>query len=297
LPLDKLKQHLMRGEYVQARREADRLIHVSDLAPDDLAQAYRGAALANYYAGEIFAAIKLCEHALSRARLIQNVELVGRARYDLGEYFLTLGDAHQAREHLLEFLSNLDSYQQLSELEAKAHHNLALVFRQRRDYESSVASHMIAASLFERDGNERMRIESLRGLVWCYLTQGDFLAAFPLIDEISTYLEHHPEPTLSASLLTDLAYYYHQAGNTMRSMEFCEEALMPGRPGVDDHVLATACIIAGENSVDLNRIGQARVFLNMALDYAVKAKGPFLMNRATALRRRLHEVDQAPASN
>lgn len=282
---------------MQARREAERLIHMSDLSPDNLVQAYRGAALAYYYAGEIFAAIKLCEQALDRAQLLQNLELIGRARYDLGEYYLTLGDAHQAREHLLEFLSNLNSYPTLTQLEAKAHHNLALVFRQRRDYESAVASHMIAIRLFDRDGNERMHIESVRGLVWCYLTQGDYISAFPQLEKISAYLERYPEPALSASLLTDLAYYHYQAGNIARSMEFCEEAMMPGRPGVDDHVMATACVIAGENCVELHRINEARVFLNLALDYAVKAKGPFLMNRATALRRRLHEIERAPASD
>jgi tetratricopeptide (TPR) repeat protein len=291
LPLDKLKQHLTRGEYVQARREAERLIHVGDLSPEDLVQAYRGAALANYYVGEIFAAIKLCEKALDQAQNLRNLELIGRSRYDLGEYYLTLGDAHQAHEQLLEFLSDLDRYPQLSELEAKAHHNLALVFRQRRDYESAIASHTVATGLFERDGNERMRIESVRGLVWCYLTQGDYTAAFPQIEQISTYLELFPEPSLSASLLTDLAYYHHQAGNITRSMEFCEEAMMPGRPGVDDHIMATACIIAGQNCVDLNRAKEAQVFLDLALDYSIKAKGPFLMNWATALRRRLHGME------
>jgi len=294
LPLDKLKQHLAQEEYIQARKESERLIHLGDLTPGNLVQTYRGAALANYYLGEIFAAIKLGEKALKQARALENAELIGRCHYDLGEYQLTLGDAHQAREYILEFLSNLDSYPQLTKLEAKAHHNLALVFRQRRDYKSAVASHIIATTLFERDGNERMGIESVRGLVWCYLTQGNFLQALPQLEKIAAYVERHPDPDLSASLLTDLAYYHHHAGNIARSMELCHEVMVPGRPGVDDHIMATGCVLAGENSIRLTRLDEARVFLSLALDYAVKAKGPFLMNRATTLRRRLHEMKQTP---
>lgn len=293
LPLEKLREHLARGEYVQARKEAERLIHVGELSGEDLVQAYRGAALAHYYLQEIFAAVKLGERALENALALEAWELIGRARYDLSEFYLTLGDTHQAREHLLEFLTHLDRYPQISSLEAKAHHNLALIFRQRREYENAVASHQMAANLFQRDGNLRLMMESIRGVIWCHLTVGDPDTAWPYIQQLSSYLEHHPDDGLSASLLTDRAYYHRQIGDLKASMDFCEEVLVPGRPGVDDHILATACVIAGENALDVGQPQEARKLADLALDFALKAKGPFLMNRASALRRRIHESEAA----
>ncbi len=293
MPLEKLRQHLARGEYVQARREAERLIHYGELSGAQLVTAYRGAALAHYFVQDIFAAIKLGEKALDLANTLGDWELVGRARFDLGEFYLTLGDTHLAREHIQEFLLNLHRYPQVGDLEAKAHHKLALIYRQRKEYENAIASHETAVTLFRLANNERAMVESVRGIAWCYLTTGDPHAAWPYIQQVSDYLLSHHDDELSASHLTDLAFYHRQLGNLKTSMDFCEEALMPGRPGVDDRILASACVIAGENALDLGQNNEARLLANLAMEYALKAKGPFLMNKAAALKRRLHEVETA----
>ena len=293
--MDKLRQYLTRGEYLRARREADRLIQTGELAGPSLVQVYRVAAYAHYYLQDVYGAAKLCERALDLALELPPAELIGRCRYDLGEIYLTLGDLHLAREHLVQFLSEVDHHPILQPLEGKAHHNLALIFRQRREYENALAAHHLAASLFQRDGNLRQMIEAIRGVIWCHLTMNQPQAAWPCIQQVSAYLQDHQEDRLTASLLTDLAYYYRLAGDTKRSMDFCEEALVPGRPGVDDHILATACAIAGENALDVRRYQEAGMFANLALDYALKARHPLLMNRATTLRRRLQEVDPSRA--
>jgi len=293
LPLERLRQHLARGEYVQARREAERLIHVGDLSGENLVQAYRGAALAHYYVQDVFAAAKLGEKALERATAIGAWELIGRARYDLGEFYLTLGDTHLAREHLLQFLNDLPRYPQAQSLTAKAHHNLALIFRQRREYDKAVTYHEIAAGLHQQKNRNREAMEAIRGIIWCHLAAGHPAAAWPYIEQLSVYLQSHSDDGLSASLLTDLAYYHRLSGDIRTSMDFCEEALVPGRPGVDDHILATACVIAGENALDVRQHKEAGMFANLALDFALKAKHPFLMNRASALRRQIAEASQS----
>jgi tetratricopeptide (TPR) repeat protein len=287
LSLDKLKQYLVRGEYRQARREAEYLIYLGDLKPFELVQAYRGAALAYYFLQEVIAATKLGEKALELAVKCGNRELIGKSRYDLGEFYLKVGDTHLAKEHLLQFLNELPLYPTCEGLEAKAHHNLALIFRQRRDHEQALTAHQKAATLFEQQGDSRQMMEALRGIIWCHLANGQPHAAWPFIQRISTYLQEHQDDGLSTSQLTDLAYYHRLIGNVHTSMDFCEEALIPDRPGVDEHILATACVIAGENALDVQHTSEARMFATLALDYALKARHPVLMNRASALRRRI----------
>lgn len=296
LPLERLRQHLARGEYVQARREAERLIHTGELTGAELLEAYRGAAKAHFYVQDVFAAAKLGEKVLELATASGNWEYIGKSRFDLGTFYLTLGDTHLARQHLTRFLTELERYPEAADLEARAHHNLGFIFRQRREYDHALASHQKAVALFQRDQNPRLKMEALRGVIWCHLYAGNPTGAWPYIEQVGAYLRENHDEGLSASLLTDFAYYYRLIGDIKRSMDFCEEALVPGRPGVDDHILATACVIAGENALDVGRTHEAGMFANLALDYSLKAKHPFLMNRASALRRRLHEINQACTS-
>lgn len=295
--LGKLGQHLSRCEYLLARRESERLILTQEVSGAELVQAYRGGALAHYYLGEVFAAIKLGEKALEAAHSLGARELIGRARYDLGEYYLMLGDTHLAHEHLKEFLAELPQYPEVGALEAKAHHNLALVLRQRREYDQAAAEHRRAAQLFEAAGDDRLHMEAIRGIIWCCLTTEQPSEAWPYIQQLSDHLEKHPDDQLRASLLTDLAYYYRLVGDLKLSMDYCEEVLIPGRPGVDDHILATACILAGETAFDLGHGTEAGKLATLGLDYALKAKGPFLMNRVSALRRRILESAIAGAGD
>jgi tetratricopeptide (TPR) repeat protein len=290
LPLTKLRQHLAKSEYVQARREAERLVQMGELDDRDLVQANRAAALANYYLQEFFAAVNLGERALALATELQDWAAIGTLRYDLGEYYLKLGDLYLARQHLVQCLDEFHRYPESPALRARVYHNLGHVHRCRREYPSALAALQTAVELYGVQGNHRLRMETVRAIIWCYLEASDPDGALPYIDQVATYLQNNPDPALSAGHLTDLAYYHRLKGNTKLSMDFCEEALVPGRPGVDDRILATACVITGENALDLGQHQEARMFASFALDYALKAKHPFLMNLASSLRRRIHEV-------
>lgn len=295
LPLTKLRQHLAHSEYLQARREAERLIQMEDLVGENLVLAYRGAALAHYYLQEVFAAIKLGERALQGAQNLGSWDLIGKVRYDLGEFHLTLGDYNQAYEYLMQFLTDLNHYPGSQHQEGWAHHKLGLIFRHQRRYADSLASHHLAVSLHRRHGEFQASMEAIRGVIWCHLQLGEPHEAWLSIQQISAYLQENPDEGLAASLLNDTAYYYQQLGDLRSSMDFCAEAMVPGRLGVDDHVLATACVIAGENALTLRRSEEARMFTNLAQEYALRAKQPVLINRAVTLRRHLHQIDSAPA--
>ncbi|MFZ5815012.1 MAG: hypothetical protein ACOY93_06875 [Bacillota bacterium] len=297
MSLGKLRQHLARGEYLQARREAERLIHMGELVGEDLVRAYRGAAQAHYYLQEIFAAIKLAERGLESAQNLGSWELIGNLRYDLGEFHLTLGDYHEAYNHLMGFLTDLSQYPSLQNLEGWAHHKIGIIFRHRRQYESALDSHHLAVGIHSRLGDMHAAMEGLRGVIWCHLTMGQPEKAWPYIQRISAFLQENPDERLAASLLNDTAYYHQQTGDIKASMDFCAEAMVPGRPGVDDHILATACVIAGENAVLMARREEANIFTNLAQEYALRAQQPALMNRAVSLRRQLHQMNSTPATD
>lgn len=289
MPLEKLRQHLGRGEYVQARREAERLIYLGELSGANLVQAYRGGALANYYLQEIFGAVKLGEKALELASQLEAWDLIGKLRYELGEFYLTLGDAHMALQHLQQCAADIDRYGDVPGLKAKLHHNLAHVYRHRRDFPRALASLHMAVDLYRQDGHRHLEMEALRAIIWCHLEARNPTAAWPYIQRVAAYLSDQSDPALSAGHLTDLAYYHRLTGDVRTSMNYCEEALVPGRPGVDDRILATACVITGENALDVGRYQEARMFANLAGDHALKAKHPYLMNMASALRKRIHQ--------
>jgi tetratricopeptide (TPR) repeat protein len=237
---------------------------------------------------ELFAAAKLAERALAIASEACHAEETGRAQYDLGEYYLLIGDYHLALERLTSFLSTMAEAPGLRSLEGRAQHNLGLVYRARRDWPRAITAHQAAARLHAESGAERSALESIRGIAWCYLQQQQPAAALPYIEEVQSRLATLPEEhQLRASLLTDLALYHRQVGNSALSVEYCHEVLVPGRPGVDEHLRATAYVIAGENALDQGRPTEADLFANLALEEALKAQHPFLMNRANDLRRRL----------
>ncbi len=298
MPLTNLRRHLECGEYVQARREAERLIQFGDLVGEDLVQAYRGAALAHYHVHEVFAAIKLGECALARARQMGNWRLIGKVRFDLGEFHLTGGDYQFAHDYLMQFLTDLELYPDLSGTRAWTHHKLGLLFRYRRDFASAVSAHRTAAELHRQSGDGAGALEAVRGMIWCYLTMGEPEKAWPLLDQLTTQVADRPNPHMTASLLTDLAYYYQQTGDLGTSTDYCAEVMAPGRSGVDDHILATACVIAGENAFMLDRWSEAQIFTKLAQEYALNAMQSALINRANALQRRLHEnrTTTTPAS-
>lgn len=290
MPLSRLRHLLEQQQYREARLEGERLIHQGSLSAESLARAYKGTAIASFYQQDIFAAIKLGEYALAAAERSDNRELINICRYDLGAYYFFLGDYPQAHDLLLTCLQDMQYTPALVELEARAHHNLALIFRYRRQYDDALGSHHLAVDLLRRCGDWQLLMEGLRGIVYCHIARNEPEEALTYIQNLEQLLEQHPVDRVAASLLTDWAYYYQKIGDLKRSMDYCTAALSPGSPGVDDHVRATAAVIAGENALILERYEEARVFANLAEHYALLARQVALMNRATELRRRLYDM-------
>nr|PZN73523.1 MAG: hypothetical protein DIU55_03135 [Bacillota bacterium] len=293
MPLKRLRRLLEEERYRDAQLEGERLIRAGTLTPEELATAYKGTAMASYYRREIYAAIKLGEYALEVAERTSNWELINKCHYDLGEYYLTLGDYPQAYDHLMKCLHELHRTPYLVDVEAGTHHKLALLFRYRRQYEDAIGAHHLSLDLLRQCGNWPLLMEALRGLVYCYLALDQPEEALPYLEQLERYLAEHPNDQVAASLLTDWAYYYQKMGDLRQSMVFCTRAMAPGLPGQDENVLSTASVIAGENALALGRYDEAQLFANLAMQYALESRQSALMNRALALQRKLHELGHA----
>lgn len=288
LPLRKLEQLLTAGVYLQAKREADRLLLSDDLDLLTRGQAERYACAASLNVREFYAAAKHGERAVALAEQLQEPDLLARAHYDLGVTYVHIGDSHMADHHLSTFLAMSDQLESDQDRYlAVAHYNSSRVCRQRRRYPEALAALATAESLFRKIGNDLLAVRCHQDIAWCHLLLGNPDQASPHLQEMEHYLQQHEDADLAADLLCEKALWYRLKGDLPTSAALCEEIFQPGRPGVRAHQLAEAAWIMGENMLAVGRIQEAQIFANMALEHAVKDGWPMGMNLACDLRRRL----------
>lgn len=283
----KLEHLFVAGGYLQVRREANRLLLEGKLSVHEQGIVLRLAGRACLQLGEYYAAAKLSERATERAHEVQDVELLCKARFDLGYAYLYIGDPYGAEENLHAALSLLKKMAGLRHWEPMIHYNLSAVHQQRRQWHTAVEALERAARLFEEFGQRAERTQCDLDLAWCYLMLGVSSLAAPHLAKIEEHLSHHLDDMLSADLICQRALYYRLEGDIARSSHLCQEIFVPGRKGVTAKQLGEATWIMGENSLDLGRFDEANLFVNMALDHATRDNYPILMNLACDLRRRI----------
>lgn len=249
--------------------------------------ALRMACRASLSLGEFYAAAKLGERALERAREAGDTETLGRAHFDLGCAQTNIGDTTSAEENLTAFLSLLPQMSGVERWEGMAHYNLSILHRQRKQWHTAIQTLERASALFERNGQQAERAQCALDQAWCYLMLGAPSLAAPALAQVEEYLGQQADDSLSADLICAKALYYRQEGDIAASSRLCQEVFAPGRQGVTSHHLGEAAWIMGENALDLGRIEEANLFVNMALDHAARDNWPSLMNLACDLRRRV----------
>jgi tetratricopeptide (TPR) repeat protein len=290
VPLRRLEQLLAAGVYLQAKREADRLLLMDDLDLRMRGWAERGACVASLHLHQYYAAAKHGERALNLAEQAGDPDLMARAHYDLGVVYVHIGDSRLAEEHLRTFLAMADQLESDRERHvAVAYYNLSRVFRQRRNHADAIAELKRAGALFQQIGNRWLAVRCHQDIAWCVLMDKQPDEATPHLAEMEAYLQEHADDGLAADLLCEQALWHQLKGNVATSMVLCEEVFQPGRAGVSDHHMAEAAWIMGENMLLVGHFQEAQVFANMALEHAVKDGWPLGMNLACDLRRRLLE--------
>lgn len=287
MPLGKLDQLLGAGAYLQVRKEADRLLLEGGLSVQEEGAVLRMACRASLSLADFYAAAKLGERALERAREAGDLNTLGNAHFDLGVAYTHIGDTHLAEQNLDAFLTLLPQMEGAESREGKAFFNLAIIHRQRKQWHTAVQTLERAAILFERHGQKMERARCALDTAWCYLMLGTSAMAAPHLAQVEEYVSRFEDEDLATDLICEKALYYRLEGEIATSSQLCQEVFTPGRPGVTSHHLGEAAWIMGENALDLGRIEEANIFANMALDHAARDTWPSLMNLACDLRRRI----------
>lgn len=287
MSLAHITQLLTTGAYVQAKREAERLIKEGNLAVADEARTWLLACRAGLYLHDPFDAARSGERALELAAAAGNAAEIAEIHYYLGSAYADIGDVGLAEHHLQAFLAVLPAQQPLAEHGARAYSRLGGVYRQRREWDRAANALARAAMCFTLDGDAGAAARCTVSEAWCQMMGGNPERAGTCLGAVEAYLARARDDILAVELLCHRALLARLLGQVGTSTALCEEVFQPGRGGVKPDHLCIATWVAGENALDLGCVGEARTFVDLALRHAVTANRPDLMNLAGGLRRRL----------
>jgi tetratricopeptide (TPR) repeat protein len=287
VPIAAIKALVAQGRYLQADRDAQRMIASGDLGIIELADAFLYLSIAKFHLQEFWGSMKLAERALAIPEATP--ETVGMAALMVGLNGIETGDISIATEHLERAMEILSTTPALKQQEGVIHHNLALANRARRDWEKANMHFEWAAHIFAKTGEMAKALDCYRGAAWCYLIQEEVDRAELLTGKIEAYVRDHAnvDPRWYTILLVDKAFAYLCRGQYGEAIAFCEEVSAPGRVGVSDEQKTEACWIAGEAAFRLGHLDQAALFADYTIDWALKVQWPYMMNKGNDLRRRV----------
>lgn len=292
MPLSRLQTLLDNRYWAQARKEVDHLL-ATELPPADKARVFRCGGFAALQCGEYFAAIEMGNRAIDLATESGDGETAVDARFTLGTAFLFVGDYPVAAQHLVQFIDTASAFPGLTSTIPHAHFNMGVLAEYRQDYHDAVAAYELALGIWLQAGATKQVVRCYRHLAWVHLLLAQADLALPYLNRIEMQLRVRDDPEYRFWLLIDKAFYNRLVGNLSDSISLCEEVFaQAGMPGLNDDHLTEAAWVTGENSLDVGRTYEAKIFADLALTYATKANWPFMMNRACDLRRRALEAEE-----
>ncbi len=282
---NKAREFIRRGRYDAARVELERLLQGEDCSLSERAEAHRLVASVCYKLKDLYAAKSHAEEALRLAKATRSKHLAAEAHFVLGIALTELGDPPEAMLHLQTFLERQADSASGERLEPKALFAIAQNLYRSQQYADAVSQYQQAATLFEKRGPQNLQAWCWRNIFDCCLFLHRPHAALPYLNQLSDYTLTNPgDLYIRNALLVDKAHYCRVTGNLPVSMDFCRQLFEPGRPGVTDTHRTEAAWIAGLNALDLGDPQHAKMFADLALESAIKAKWPLAINRATKLR-------------
>jgi tetratricopeptide (TPR) repeat protein len=287
VPINELKALAAQGRYLQVDRDAQRLIASGDLNETALAETYVYGAIAKFRLQEFWGSLKMAERAMSSPTAGPGT--IGMAALMAGLNEIEIGDYAMAIDHLQMAMEQSEGSEDLRRQEGVLHHNMALAYRARRDWEKANMHYEFAAHVFSHKDEMSSALECYRGAAWCYLNQGDATRAEILIAKIEAYLTTHPnaDPHWYTYLLVDRAYVLLCRGQSEEAINLCEEVSAHGRVGVSDEARTEASWIAGEAALQLGHLDEAALFADYTIEWALKVQWPYMMSRGNDLRRRV----------
>gem|GEM_PF-3034493 len=285
MPLARMERYLQTGAFHQVRKEAERLLQGGSLPRGVEAHVLWMACHAARSLQEYYAACRLGEEALDRARQVDDRLTQGRVHFELGSALVAIGDGYGAEANLSAFLALASAFSELERWEGEAYRALATVHQQRRQWDLSLQAleraSLLAACRGDRSHGAQIALEA----AWCCLMRGAPDLASPYLAQAEGYLATHTAPHLSADLICRKALYHRQVKEIARSSRLCQELFTPDRPGVTDRHLCEAAWIMGENALEVGQIEEAARFASQALEYATRGNWPAILNQIGRLRR------------
>lgn len=269
--LGALERHMARGEWLQAKREAERLMMCRVLSTRDLAQIYGLSGKACVELGEYPQAIAVLKLACQYAETAAEWDMLGRARGNLGVAYLSTGDYDAAWECWREFLADLARYTSARRFEGRIHYNIGLVYRYRGEYDTAAAAYLQAMAKFEEAGDKRDAADCQQNLGYALCLAGNPQLALPYIVAAETQSESFPPDFTSQQLLLR-ALYYRQSGNLKASLSCVSELLAPGRLGVTLQQRAEADWILGLIAWDEGDLAECERRARSALSLASESR-------------------------
>lgn len=278
-----MEGHVRRGEFVQAIREAERLLMVPDLSPREMGRLFRLAGRARGESGETYASLKYFELAIPWALRAKDWDCLGMARAESGIAWLTAGDLAGALDALHAYLLDHHRYDKAKVYLGHVQYNLGLTYRRRRDYESAVRHYVAAVEWFTEKGYTLQAAETHQNLAWLYCLTGNIEEAEREL-ELAESFSDVCRPDFKVEQLVCRALVLKSQGLIGDAMKMVEEVLQPGRPGASDSHRGYAAWITGTIALALRQFDKAIFFADLAINYAMQVRDTGVMSQAAALR-------------
>ncbi len=283
--LERVRDLVRRGEFRAALRLIDMLDQDQAFAMEQRSTLYVQAVRAEAGLRHVHAAAKWSDKALEAAERWGTWDDVGVARLHAGLIYRELGDTVRALQWLQLFLTHLDRYPSHAESAGIAYYNLGLVHRMRRETQAALAAYDQAIQHLHNQ--PRALLCTHHNKAWLLLLEDRLAEAAPHIQAASDLIPED-NPTDQVMNLCLRALRLQRQGNVAASISLCEEILT--RQDLPPLATGQAAWIAAENALRVNAWEQAREFAEVAIQHALDAKEPTLMNAVHDVRRRLHAL-------
>lgn len=281
--LDRLQGLVRRGEFIQAIREAEGLLLLTNLSTSAQARVLKYLGRCQAQLGDFYGAVRVLETAHVLARNSRDWDCLGLARAELGIIRLLIGDYSNAIDVLQTYFLDLEHYTEARAAEGLVQYNLGLAHRRRRDYRAAIERYTLAVSWFIERGYTLHAGQTHQNIAWVYCLDGNYDEAERELTTADSFLEVCGA-AFQAEQLVCRALYYHCTGQIGTSMLMVEEVLRPTRTGVTATHKGHATWIAGCNALRARHYDMATYFADLATQYALEAKEPAIMSQASLLR-------------
>lgn len=280
--VEKLAEYLDSGQWLQAKREAERLLALEGGDAQE-AQILRMGAEACLQMREFYNGVQMLERANEHARRAQDWREVGRAGYLLSGAYLWLGDYPQAEQVMTRWLREVPNYPEQRRHKAGIYKNMGILSNHRHQNVAALTYYSMAEELFQDVGDWQGVIHCVLNQAWIHLMENRPNEAGICLDVAALNLQRTPDLDDQAHYTCMRALHYRLLGDFAASGALCQE-ILNRVPGATEHHMAEAAWIAGCNALDQGQVDEARSWADQSIACASRVRYPLLMRLAWELQ-------------